>query len=143
MTPESVTPGVLFLVSENAPSRVILGAGTGVFAVTHIGETHGVYLDESERTPETIAARFAEISGGPAEALKDAFSQTYKFVAAAAKRRSQAGVRMQNTATTLRVSPVRRGGIYPSPFSSSASQRPQASALRMPAGVMGSCAAPS
>ena len=27
MTPESVTPGVLFLVSEDAPSRVILGAG--------------------------------------------------------------------------------------------------------------------
>ena len=87
MTPESVTPGVLFLVSEDAPSRVILGAGAGVFAVTHIGETPGVYLDESERTPETIAARFAEISNAEtaAEPLKDAFSQTYKFVAAAAK----------------------------------------------------------
>jgi NAD(P)-dependent dehydrogenase (short-subunit alcohol dehydrogenase family) len=86
MTPESVTPGVLFLVSEDAPSRVILGAGAGVFAVTHIGETPGVYLDESERTPETIAARFAEISDArTAEPLKDAFAQTYKFVAAAAK----------------------------------------------------------
>ena len=88
MTPESVTPGVLFLVSENAPSRVILGAGAGVFAVTHIGETPGVYLDESERTPETIAARFAEISDAQTgEPLKDAFSQTMKFVAAAAKAR--------------------------------------------------------
>jgi NAD(P)-dependent dehydrogenase (short-subunit alcohol dehydrogenase family) len=86
MTPESVTPGLLFLVSENAPSRVILGAGAGVFAVTHIGETPGVYLDESERTPETIAARFAEISDAQtAEPLKDAFGQTMKFVAAAAK----------------------------------------------------------
>jgi len=86
MTPESVTPGVLFLVSDNAPSRIILGAGAGVFAVTHIGETPGVYLDESERTPETIAARFAEISAPESAApLKDAFSQTYKFVAAAAK----------------------------------------------------------
>src|ERR1700734_812135 len=86
MTPESVTPGVLFLVSENAPSRVILGAGAGVFAVTHIGETLGVYLDESERTPETIAARFAEISdASTAGPLRDALSQTYKFVAAAAK----------------------------------------------------------
>jgi NAD(P)-dependent dehydrogenase (short-subunit alcohol dehydrogenase family) len=86
MTPESVTPGVLFLVSEDAPSRVILGAGAGVFAVTHIGETPGVYLDESERDPETIAARFAEISDvKTAEPLKDAFSQTMKFVAAAAK----------------------------------------------------------
>ena len=48
----------------------------------------GVYLDESERTPETIAARFAEISDPKtAEPLKDAFSQTMKFVAAAAKAR--------------------------------------------------------
>jgi NAD(P)-dependent dehydrogenase (short-subunit alcohol dehydrogenase family) len=86
MAPESVTPGLLFLVSENAPSRVILGAGAGVFAVTHIGETPGVYLDESERTPETIAARFAEISDAQtAEPLKDAFGQTMKFVVAAAK----------------------------------------------------------
>ena len=93
MTPESVTPGVLFLVSENAPSRVILGAGAGVFAVTHIGETPGVYLDESERTPETIAARFAEISDAEtAEPLKDAFAQTYKFVAAAAKAK---GVKLE------------------------------------------------
>jgi NAD(P)-dependent dehydrogenase (short-subunit alcohol dehydrogenase family) len=93
MTPESVTPGVLFLVSENAPSRVILGAGAGVFAVTHIGETPGVYLEESERTPETIAARFAEISDAKtAEPLKDAFSQTYKFVAAAAKAK---GVKLE------------------------------------------------
>jgi NAD(P)-dependent dehydrogenase (short-subunit alcohol dehydrogenase family) len=93
MTPESVTPGVLFLVSENAPSRVILGAGAGVFAVTHIGETPGIYLDESERTPETIAARFAEISDAKtAEPLKDAFSQTYKFVAAAAKAK---GVKLE------------------------------------------------
>jgi NAD(P)-dependent dehydrogenase (short-subunit alcohol dehydrogenase family) len=86
MSPESVTPGVLFLVSDNAPSRVILGAGAGVFAVAHIGETPGVYLDESERTPETIAARFAKISEAKtAEPLKDAYAQTYKFVAAAAK----------------------------------------------------------
>jgi NAD(P)-dependent dehydrogenase (short-subunit alcohol dehydrogenase family) len=93
MTPESVTPGVLFLVSENAPSRIILGAGAGVFAVTHIGETPGIYLDESERTPETIAARFAEISDArTAEPLKDAFSQTYKFVAAAAKAK---GVKLE------------------------------------------------
>ena len=86
MAPEAVTPGVLFLVSENAPSRVILGAGAGVFAVTHISETPGVYLDEGERTPETIAARFAEISDrATAKPLENTFGQTMKFVAAAAK----------------------------------------------------------
>jgi len=90
MSPESVTPGLLFLVGEDAPSRVILGAGAGAFAVTHIVETPGVYLPEEERTPETIAARFAEISDrATAAPLDNAFGQTFKFVslAAAAKRR--------------------------------------------------------
>ena len=81
-----MTPRLLFLVSENAPSRVILGAGAGTFAVTHISETSGVYLDEDERTPETIAARWAEISDpATAEPLRDAISQTMKFVSTAAK----------------------------------------------------------
>ena len=86
LAPETVTPAVLFLSSDAAPSRVILGAGAGAFAVTHIAETAAVYLDEAERTPETIAARWAEISD-PASVrpLRDAFGQTQKFVAAAAK----------------------------------------------------------
>jgi NAD(P)-dependent dehydrogenase (short-subunit alcohol dehydrogenase family) len=86
MAPETVTPAVLFLASDEAPSRVILGAGAGSFAVTHIAETPGVYLDDAERTPETIAARWAEISDpATARPLRDAFGQTQKFVAAAAK----------------------------------------------------------
>ena len=59
---EFVTPAVLFLASEDAPSRVILGAGAGVFSITRIEETRGVYLDEAERSPETIAARWDEIA---------------------------------------------------------------------------------
>jgi NAD(P)-dependent dehydrogenase (short-subunit alcohol dehydrogenase family) len=86
LTPESVTPGLLFLVSDDAPSRVILGAGAGTFAVTHISETPGVYLPEAERTPETIAKRFAEISDrATAVPLDNAFAQTFKFASAAAK----------------------------------------------------------
>ncbi|HXZ17564.1 MAG TPA: SDR family NAD(P)-dependent oxidoreductase [Roseiarcus sp.] len=86
LAPERVTPAVLFLASEAAPSRIILGAGAGTFAVTHIAETAGVYLDDVERTPETIAARWAEISDpATAEPLRDAYAQTQKFVAAAAK----------------------------------------------------------
>jgi NAD(P)-dependent dehydrogenase (short-subunit alcohol dehydrogenase family) len=86
LTPESVSPAVLFLVGENAPSRVIMGAGGGVFAVTHIEETPGVFLPEAERTPENIAARFAEIADrASAVPLDNAFAQTFKFASAAAK----------------------------------------------------------
>ena len=86
MSPETVTPAVLFLVSEDAPSKVILGAGAGAFAVTHITETAGLFLGRAERTPETIAARFAEIADPKtARPLDNAFAQTFKFVEAAAK----------------------------------------------------------
>jgi len=79
LSPESVTPAVLFLASEHAPSRVILGAGAGVFAVTRIEETQGVYLDDAERSPEAIAARWAEISGAATYPLDNALAQTRKF----------------------------------------------------------------
>ena len=97
MSPETVTPAVLFLVSEDAPSKVILGAGAGVFAVTHIEETAGLFLTKVERTPETIAARFGEIADAQtARPLDNAFGQTFKFVEAAAKalgvKLSQKGV---------------------------------------------------
>jgi NAD(P)-dependent dehydrogenase (short-subunit alcohol dehydrogenase family) len=86
LTPESVTPAVLFLVGENAPSRTIMGAGAGVFAVTHIEETPGVFLPEAERTPEMIAACFAKIADrASAVPLENAYAQTFKFAAAAAK----------------------------------------------------------
>src|ERR1700722_10149409 len=86
LSPETVTPAVLFLVSEDAPSKVIMGAGAGVFAVTHIEETPGLFLGKAERTPETIAARFAEISDPKtARPLDNAFGQTFKFVETAAR----------------------------------------------------------
>jgi NAD(P)-dependent dehydrogenase (short-subunit alcohol dehydrogenase family) len=62
MTPESVTPAALFLVSEDAPSRTILSAVAGGYSRIVIEETRGVYLPQAERTPEAIAARFDEIT---------------------------------------------------------------------------------
>ena len=61
LNPEEVTPGVLFLVSEDAPNGIVLAAGAGGFALTRIYETEGIWLPPDERTPETIAARFDEI----------------------------------------------------------------------------------
>ncbi|MBX9619025.1 MAG: SDR family NAD(P)-dependent oxidoreductase [Hyphomicrobiales bacterium] len=81
LKPEAVTPGVLFLMSENAPSRVILAAGAGGFAVTHIIESEGLQLPGDPVTPEAIAAAFADISdAGNGKALQGAFEQTAKFV---------------------------------------------------------------
>ena len=41
-----VTPGVVYLCSEEAPTGAILTAGAGAFALARIYETEGVYLGE-------------------------------------------------------------------------------------------------
>jgi NAD(P)-dependent dehydrogenase (short-subunit alcohol dehydrogenase family) len=85
MTPASISPGVLFLVSQDAPSRVILCAGAGAFARTFVTETDGLFIADAERTPEGVAARFAEISDRKGEReLQGAYEQTDKLVAKAA-----------------------------------------------------------
>ena len=77
------------LRGDDAPSRVILGAG--VFALTRIEETAGVYLAGEDNSPETIAARWEEIAAPKgARSLEDAFAQTRKFVALAAGARDAA-----------------------------------------------------
>jgi NAD(P)-dependent dehydrogenase (short-subunit alcohol dehydrogenase family) len=85
MGPELVTPGVLFLVSENAPTKTILGAGAGSFSVVHIYETPAVFLGGESATVDDVAANWAKISNPAGEApIEAAFAQTNKFVAAAA-----------------------------------------------------------
>ena len=86
MQPELVTPGVLYLVSEDAPSKTILGAGAGCFSVVHIYETPAVFLGGGATTVDDVAANWAKISNPAGEQPLDAaFSQTNKFVAAAAE----------------------------------------------------------
>lgn len=87
MAPETITPGLLYLVSEDAPSRVMLGAGAGCFAQTRVYETQGITLT-GDITPEDVAERFADVANPEGqEELANAFEQTKKYVANAAKAR--------------------------------------------------------
>lgn len=92
MKPNAITPAVEYMLSEDAPTRTIMGAGAGSFAVIKILESEGINLPESEWTPDAIAAHFAEISDmSKAKALTGAFEQTQKYVAQAAAR---AGIKL-------------------------------------------------
>lgn len=62
MKPELVTAGLLYLVSEDAPSRAILDATAGGFARTYIMETEGICLTPDNCTPEQVAAHWDAIS---------------------------------------------------------------------------------
>lgn len=88
LAPETITPGLLYLVSEDAPSKFILGAGAGSFAQIRVYETRGITLMDDANTPEAVAAQFAELTDADdQEELADAFSQTKKYVANAAQAR--------------------------------------------------------
>ena len=86
--PPPLRTGLLYLVSEDAPSRVILCAGAGCYAQTRVFETEGVLLEGNANTPEEIAARFAAVQDEEAKReLTDAFSQTQKYARKAAEAR--------------------------------------------------------
>jgi NAD(P)-dependent dehydrogenase (short-subunit alcohol dehydrogenase family) len=84
LSAESISPGALVLVSEQAPTKTILGAGAGVFAVARMEESAGFYLPEEQRSPEAIAEHWAQISDmSNAGVTESAFEQTRRYVAIA------------------------------------------------------------
>ena len=62
MTAESVSPGVLALVAEDAPTRCILSAGAGAFERAYITLTQGIYVAPGEDAPDHVAADFETLS---------------------------------------------------------------------------------
>ena len=84
---DAVAAGLVYLVSEDAPSRTILSAGAGTFAVARIHETAGVNLLPDEVTPEGVAAHWDEIANTDGQAeLQMGGQQTEKFVIKAAEK---------------------------------------------------------
>ena len=61
LKPEYVTPAVVYLVSEDAPTGTILTAAAGVFAAAQIVETDGVNLGHNA-TADDVAANIAKIT---------------------------------------------------------------------------------
>ena len=59
--PDNVVPAALFLVSEDAPSNMVVGAGGGVVQASYVTLTPGYALPEGRRTPEEVAANWSRI----------------------------------------------------------------------------------
>ena len=62
LKPEYVTPGVVYLASEEAPTGAILAAGAGVFALARIYETEGVNLGEGGLSAEEVRDNWSKIA---------------------------------------------------------------------------------
>jgi NAD(P)-dependent dehydrogenase (short-subunit alcohol dehydrogenase family) len=61
LKPEFVTPAVVYLASEDAPTGVIVTAGAGVFCAAQIVETNGINLGHAA-TADTVAEHWAQIA---------------------------------------------------------------------------------
>ena len=84
LAPETITPGLLYLVSEDGPTKTILSAGAGCFAQTRVYETQGTIIT-GDITPEAVAQNWNKITDPTdQEELQDAFSQTRKYAKRAA-----------------------------------------------------------
>jgi NAD(P)-dependent dehydrogenase (short-subunit alcohol dehydrogenase family) len=80
LAPESVSPGVVFLASTDAPSRRVLCAGGGSFAIYRGYETEGVNLHPDRLSADGVAEAWDAIcnENGMKE-LRGGFEQSTKF----------------------------------------------------------------
>ena len=80
LTPEAVSAGALYMVSEDAPTGSILAAGGGCFAVSRIIETEGVFLGSNPQ-PEDVEKNWDKITNPEnQQELEQGAAQSLKFL---------------------------------------------------------------
>ncbi|OAN58306.1 SDR family NAD(P)-dependent oxidoreductase [Sphingomonas sp. TDK1] len=86
--PEHVAPAALFLVSEGAPSNMIVGAGAGVVQAAYVTLTQGAVL--ASGTPEAVAAQWAEITDRTGEIVPGSGAEQTMAILSKLQRRTSA-----------------------------------------------------
>jgi NAD(P)-dependent dehydrogenase (short-subunit alcohol dehydrogenase family) len=71
LSPASVSPGVLALVAEDAPNRMILCAGGGGFERAYITMTRGIFVGNDDQAAETVARSWEAIGDRTAETIPE------------------------------------------------------------------------
>jgi NAD(P)-dependent dehydrogenase (short-subunit alcohol dehydrogenase family) len=67
----AVTPALLALVADDAPTRAIVCAGAGSFERAYVTLTHGIHVGNDADAAEQIVARLDEISDRTDEAVPE------------------------------------------------------------------------
>jgi NAD(P)-dependent dehydrogenase (short-subunit alcohol dehydrogenase family) len=84
LAPELVSPGLLALVGEDAPTRAILCAGAGNFATAHVTLTEGLYAGAGDAAGKRVAAEWDKVSAREGEIVPAyGFTQAEREIAAA------------------------------------------------------------
>ncbi len=84
LDPALVSPGLLALVAEDAPTRAILCAGAGHFAAAHVTLTNGIQIGDADDAGEQVAALWSEVTDRADEIVPAyGFTQAERELAAA------------------------------------------------------------
>ena len=76
LKPDAVSPGLLALVREDAPTKTILASGAGGFEVAYVTLTQGVHVGYGEDTAEQVVAQWDAIADRSQEHVPaEAFAQ--------------------------------------------------------------------
>ena len=79
LEPSAVSPGLVALVGEEAPSRTILLAGAGSFETANITMTRGVFIGNVDDPVAQICARLPDIQDRRGEAVPASGWEQYKL----------------------------------------------------------------
>jgi NAD(P)-dependent dehydrogenase (short-subunit alcohol dehydrogenase family) len=79
LTPERVSPGLVALVGEDAPTRMILLAGAGSFECAHVTMTQGIFLDDIEASAAQLSGLLAEVKGRAGEVVPQSGWEQYQL----------------------------------------------------------------
>jgi NAD(P)-dependent dehydrogenase (short-subunit alcohol dehydrogenase family) len=74
-SPVNVVPAAIYLVSDDAPTNMIVGAGGGYFNAANVTMTRGIALPEGDRTVEGVAANWAAIIDRTGETVPQSGSE--------------------------------------------------------------------
>jgi len=91
LTPASVTPGLVYLVSPGAPTKTILCAGAGAFACSNVTMTEGIFAGDGPTSSELIALNAEALAARQGEIVPaTGFDQSKRELLKARAARQQA-----------------------------------------------------
>jgi NAD(P)-dependent dehydrogenase (short-subunit alcohol dehydrogenase family) len=75
LKPEAVSTAVVFMASDDAPTRKIICAGAGSFESANITLTQGIFIGTGDHAADTLATRFGEVCDRDQEVVPQSGSE--------------------------------------------------------------------
>lgn len=79
LTPERVSPAIIALVGEDAPTRMILLAGAGSFECAHVTMTQGMFVYDEDDPVEQLCGRLDELKDRSGEIVPESGWEQYRL----------------------------------------------------------------